>query len=154
MYIQRDVFVPTPLRTTQLKDLSSFVIIDIRSQQSFLSAHLRDSISLQTPTQILEFLHTDGNKPIALICFSSKRAKEMAIKLAKELDKSFYPHMNIYYFDKGIMELDASCFPLVIPSYDTRDSRDSLDSMGSIDSLDSMDSMTPVSVSLAPPPPY
>lgn len=96
-------------------DFSNFCIIDIRGRQSFLSAHLRDSHNLQTKNEIIDFLlsqahlqtgaHSQNQKPILFVCFSSTKARAMCEGVAK--DSAFVAHYGfdkVYYLDCGIME--------------------------------------------------
>lgn len=64
------------------ESLKQYSIIDIRGKQSFTLAHLEDSINLTTIDEIINFICSNNNFPILLVCFSSKKAKKMAENLS------------------------------------------------------------------------
>ncbi|RAX57416.1 hypothetical protein CCZ01_06150 [Helicobacter monodelphidis] len=93
----------------------SFCIIDIRGKQAFHATHLRDSINLQTLEEILDFLcSSQVTKPLLLICFSSAKAKQIALKLTKSLSNisaTIYQG-SVYYLNAGIMEVADNGIPI------------------------------------------
>nr|QGT50230.1 hypothetical protein Helico6505_0620 [uncultured Helicobacter sp.] len=50
------IFKKLSLPTLQEKGLSSFFIIDIRSKQAFLSAHLQDSLHASNEQEVIDSL--------------------------------------------------------------------------------------------------
>lgn len=86
----------------------SYFIIDIRGAQSYKAAHLPNSINLCDINEILDTLkNIDSQSEILFVCFSSIRAKKMAMNIAAELQniESLKDKFNINYLDSGIMEV-------------------------------------------------
>lgn len=93
------------LPLSSLKRQSEFYIIDIRGTQAFRAGHLGDSLHLQSKEEILDFVKSNRKKEILLVCFSSTKARSMALALSKEARfRSLYTHTHLYFLDCGIME--------------------------------------------------
>lgn len=93
------------LPLSSLKRQSEFYIIDIRGTQAFRAGHLGDSWHLQSKEEILDFVKSNRKKEILLVCFSSTKARSMALALSKEARfRSLYTHTHLYFLDCGIME--------------------------------------------------
>ena len=93
------------LPLSSLKRQSEFYIIDIRGTQAFRAGHLGDSWHLQSKEEILDFVKSNRKKEILLVCFSSTKARAMALALSKEARfRSLYTHTHLYFLDCGIME--------------------------------------------------
>lgn len=106
---------PKKIEISHFENLDSFIVVDIRGKQSFEAGHLKNSIHLPSQEDILNFLKSSpSQKPIAIVCFSGSKAKEMANKISDSLSFSniYYRYSNVFYFNTGIMELSDSGFPI------------------------------------------
>ncbi len=88
-------------------------MIDIRSKQAYLNEHIQGSVNLQTFEEMRDFIaerisqvtppppnNCKQNLEFLLVCFSSFRAREMAIQLEKE-----FKNLDIGYLDSSLLEL-------------------------------------------------
>lgn len=135
------------IATLKQRGLKSFLVVDIRSSLAYKSAHLADSLHLDSPQAILDFYKTsranhashcfhnlsltqdsltpppaDYNQPLLIICFSSQKAKTLAHKLRdNQAFLSLYGHTSIYFLASGIMEAFDSGFEALqqpqLPTY-------------------------------------
>ncbi len=114
------IFKKISLPTLQEKGLSSFFVIDIRSKQAFLSAHLQDSLHASNEQEVINSLQAfnEGRqslqeKSLLIVCFSATKSKALAQKLSQNPHfQSIYPLKEIYYLDCGIMEAFESFEPV------------------------------------------
>lgn len=92
----------------------SFCVIDIRGKQSFLAAHLPNSHHLVNEDEISQFvLQNATSKPLLILCFSAKRAKQMCEFLATNANfTTNYAREEIFYLNCGVMELSDAGFEL------------------------------------------
>lgn len=112
-----------------------FYIIDIRGTQAFRAGHLGDSLHLQSKEEILNFVESNHKKEILLVCFSSTKARAMALALSKEARfRSLYTHKNLYFLECGIMEAFDSGLEVCSDFLSTNFIESSLDSTNSVES--------------------
>lgn len=128
------------LPLSSLKRQSEFYIIDIRGTQAFRAGHLGDSLHLQSKEEILDFVESNRKKEILLVCFSSTKARAMALALSKEARfRSLYTHKNLYFLECGIMEAFDSglevCSDFLSTNFiESKNAKSSLDSTNSAES--------------------
>lgn len=128
------------LPLSSLKRQSEFYIIDIRGIQAFRAGHLGDSLHLQSKEEILDFVESNRKKEILLVCFSSTKARAMALALSKEARfRSLYTHKNLYFLECGIMEAFDSglevCSDFLSTNFiESKNAKSSLDSTNSVES--------------------
>lgn len=84
----------------------SYFIIDIRGTQSFAAGHLANCINLQSLDKIIDFLKSANIvKPLLFVCFSSIKAKQMALKIMQYFTSKNINYENkINYLDAGVFE--------------------------------------------------
>lgn len=129
------------LPLSSLKRQSEFYIIDIRGTQAFRAGHLGDSLHLQSKEEILDFVKSNRKKEILLVCFSSTKARSMALALSKEARfRSLYTHTHLYFLDCGIMEAFDSGLKVHSDFVDSANFIESKNIESSLDSINSVES--------------
>lgn len=101
--------------TLQLKNnFNQFYIADLRGKQSFLVAHLKDSLWFKDSQEIISYISKNViDKPLLLLCFSKVRAEKSAKELVSNSDfLEKYHHSKIFFYDGGFIELGDCGLPI------------------------------------------
>ncbi|NLK67041.1 MAG: rhodanese-like domain-containing protein [Campylobacteraceae bacterium] len=89
-------------------NLDKHLLIDIRSKERYLTAHIKNSLNLNSEEQILNFIKENSKQEYVFCCFTSVGAKQMAQKIA-----SIVGGENIYYLDASLLEAKSCGFDIV-----------------------------------------
>lgn len=89
---KNNLSLATPIYVNDLEN-QKFLIVDIRDEEDFKAAHIKDSIHLTSAQDVYQYAKSHQDEKILLVCYSGHTASVLGTHLIEAGCK------NIYYFD-------------------------------------------------------